>query len=1030
MKKLTETIVKRPIAALIIISAIIIFGFTSLSSMPQELYPDLSWPFLVIMTPYPGAGPEDVERLVTRPVEESAATLSGVRNISSTSSENMSTVIIQYDFGIDMNNAYSDVKTRLDAIASRLPDDSQTPLVIELDMSALPVMTLSVTSENKENLLAYVEDEIVPQIEQLFSVSQVDVSGGRESFVRVSIREEALNQFGISMRTVINAVSNVDYSAPLGQAGFGDMDIAVRTQIRYDSIDAMRNIPIPLGNGDVIRLSDVANIYMALQDEQSISRYNGQDNISINVYRRQSVSADRVSRDVTRIINGVTSSDPDVGIAVVSDDSDMISSSIMSIAQTLILAVVLAMLVLYLFMGDIRASLIVGSSMPVSLLITFIFMNSVGFSLNIISMLGLVLGVGMMTDNAIVVLDSCFKSGGKDKSFMQAAIDGTGFVMRSVIAVTLTTVVVFLPLGLTSGMIAQQFVPLALSVVFALIASLFSAITLVPLFFTQFKPIERKNAPATRIFKVLEHSYSKLLRVIIKKKKTVIAISIVFLVASVFLAGQLEWELMPAMDQGTISISVETKPGLKLERVDEIMTQVEQMVAAHPDVEQYTVTAGGGGGISLFGGGGGSNRVMAYLYDNRRMSTTQIVDQWRLETRNFADGDLDISAVTGGGGGADGVEVRLAADDFDNLREAVAQTVALMEQHTDIVRVSSTVDNPSPQAEVVIDPLKAIAMNLTPELITSNIFTALNGNEAAEINIDGQKYSIRVEYPRDRYESVSDVMNMMVVSSTGASVPLREVASIEFSDMPHTIVREEGRYMATISGATLAGTRFAVQREIDESMTEITLPRGVATAVNTEAEMMAEELGPLGMAILTSVLLVFMVMAIQFESIRHSLMVMVCVPFAIVGSFTVLFLAGATLNMTSMLGFLVLVGAVVNNGILYVDVTNRYRETMDVESALILTGKTRLRPILMITLTTVLALLPLALGIGEGTELMQGTGMVVIGGLITSTFLSLLFLPTFYLIIDGNPEKREERKRRRREKRDKVIEQQNIDGRI
>jgi multidrug efflux pump subunit AcrB len=1002
----------------------------SLISMPQELTPEIEIPLLIIITSYPGAGPEDVERLVSKPVEASAATLNGVSSITSNSMENMSLVIIQYEYGANMNNAYSDVKTKLDSIVNRLPDETGAPMVLELDINAMPVMRLSVTSETKENLLAYVNEEIVPKIEKLSSVSQVTVSGGRESYVRVELIEERLHEYGISMPSVISAVSTVDYASPLGYADFGDLEIAARTQIKYESINSMRNIPISLRNGDAIRLSDVANIYMASQDASSISRYNGHDDIGISIQKRQSSSADRVSRDVATVIDSVLGSDSGVSIAIVSDTSEDISASIMSIIQTMILAIVLSMLVLYLFLGDLRASLIVASSMPVSLLVTFSFMNLMGYSLNMITMSGLVLGVGMMVDNSIVVTDSCFKSTGTDKTFAQAAIDGTKFVLLSVLGASLTTIVVFLPLAFIRGMVGQMFGPLSFSIVFALVASLFSAITLVPLFFSQFKPVERKNAPFVRLFRKVEHYYAKVLKVLVRSKKTVITIAIVFFAVSCFLATQINMELIPNTDQGIISISVGTKPGLKLEKRDEIMTCLETMVANHPDVDRFSLSAGGGGMGAMMGGG--SSSITAYLIDKPQMSTDKVIEQWRRDTGNIVDCDIDISSSSsgpGGGGrmsgmGGGSVEVRLAGDDFDNLREGVAQTVAIMGQHPDIIRVSSSVDDPSSQAEIVIDPLKAASMNLTPQLVSSSIYTALNGSKASEINIDGQKYTINVVYPSGRYESVSDVMNMMVVSALGVSVPLSEVASIEFSDTPQTIVREEGEYTATITGSTPDSARFTAQRDIDEWMSQATLPRGVSTTINSQTERMNEELGSLLMAIIVAVLLVFSVMAIQFESFRFSLMVMICVPFAVIGAFGLLFLTGMTLNMASMLGFLILVGIVVNNGILFVGVTNKYRQDMDVKSALLLTGETRLRPILLTALTTSFSMLPLALGMGSSTEMMQGLGVVVIGGLIVSTLMALLFLPTFYLLFDGNPEKRAERSRQRMEKRERIIMEQ------
>jgi multidrug efflux pump subunit AcrB len=924
-----------------------------------------------------------------------------------------------------MDRAYSDVKMSMDGIANRLPSDSRTPIVMAMDISARPTMTLSISSDTKEDLLYYVEEEIVPQLDRLSSVSNAEISGGREDYIRVEIKEDMLREYGITVSSVISALSAVNFTAPLGTADFGDVNLSVRTQVKHETLRELGRIPITLRTGDVIRLSDVANIDIVAKDAVSISRYNGNENISLNIQKPQAVSAGRVSRDVMRVLNNIAANDSELSITIVNDDSESISASINSVAQTLILAILLSMLILFLFLGDIRACLIVGSSMPTSLLVTFIFMNFMGFSLNVISMSGLIIGVGMMVDNAIVVIDSCFKSKAEKKTFAEAAVEGTKFVMLSIFAVTMTTVVVFLPLATIQGMAGQMFAPLGFSIVFALIASLLSAITLVPLFFFQFKPIERKNALAARFFKKTENGYAKLLKVVLRKKKTVVVITAAIMVLSIFLASRINFELMPTTDDGIISIAVETRPGLKLEYIDAILVEIEEIVEAHPDVERFILTSAGGSG--LLGGGGGGATLTAYLHSNRRMKTSEVMEQWQFDTRHILDCDIIISAAgsSGMGFGGGGIQVMLEADNLDNIREASALLEDMMNEHPDIIRVSSTIERASPQAEIVIDPLMAASRGLTPQMITAGVFTALNGSDVTDISIDNRHYSVRVEYPHGRYESVSDVANMMIMSATGALVPLADISSIKFTDTPQTIMRQNGQYTVTVTGTPTETARFSAEREILSGANDLVLPGGVSIGQNTMAEIRGEEFSSLGMAIIIAILLVFMVMAIQFESVRHSLMVMTCIPLAVIGSFLLMFLTGATINMVSLLGFLVLIGLVVNNGILFVDTTNRYRKDMELHEALIHAGRTRLRPILMITLTTVLAMMPLALGIGDA-EIMQGLGVTVIGGLTASTILALIFLPTFYLIIDGNPDKRAERKRKREEKREKVLLKQEL----
>ena len=1023
MIKLTEIIVKRPVAAAVLIAAVVIFGIIALMSMPQELTPELDMPMLIINTIYPNAGPGDVENLVTKPIEDSVNALNGVRTVISRSMENVSMFVIQYEYGTDIRRAYTDVREALDRLTNTLPDDCRTPIVIEMNIDARPNMSLSISSTAQENLLSFVEDEVLPQLEKLSSVSSVDLYGGIEDYVRVEVREELLREYGIGINNVIAALSTVDYSAPLGTTEFGDTDIAVRTEVRYQTINALRSVPITLMSGDIIRLSDVAVVHAAERDADSISRFDGNDDISLGIHKRQSASADRVSRDVTRAIDAIVAANPDISVVVTRDSNNRITTALLSVAQTMALAIALSMLVLFLFFGDMRASLIVGTSMPVSLLITFVFMNFMGYSLNIVSMSGLVIGVGMMVDNAIVVIDSCFKAREKQHSFAEAALKGTQFVMLSIFAATLTTAVVFIPLATIQGMAGQMFEPLGFSIVFALSSSLFSAITLVPLFFVQFKPIERKNSLPSRVFKRVENGYARMLGVLLGKKKTVLAITAVFMVVSVFLATLINFELMPSMDEGEIVITAETKPGLRLEYADEVYALLEEMVASHPDVKNYSLTSRGGGTASMLTGG--DARLTATLHSDRKMQTSEIVELWRVETRHMVDVDLDITASTGSDLGLiaveSNVEVAVSGDSLEDITEAVALIEAVMNEHQDILRVSSNLDRSSSRMEIVVDPVKAASKNMPLQMVTAGVYAAINGMRASDIIIDGQNLEIWVEFPQGRYQSVSDLANMMLTSPTGGLIPLSDIASVGFSDTPQTIMRNNGQYMATVTGVQTAAARFTAQEEIDAAVALITFPDGVTIGQTLVSEIMDEEFASMGVAILTGVLLVFMVMAVQFGSIRHSIMVMICIPFAAIGSLMLMFLAGSTLSIVSLLGFLILVGTVVNNGILYVDAVNQYRVEMDLRAALLEAGRTRLRPILMTTLTTILSMLPLAVDFGGGTELMQGLGVTVIGGLSASTLLALLFLPTFYQVVDGNPEKRAMRKRVRLENREKKI---------
>ena len=1019
--KLTEIILRKPISAFIIIVGIVVFGLMSLSSMEQESTPEMESPMMIIMTTYSGVGPEDVDKLVTTKVEGAVGSLSGLKSISSNSNEGSSMVMLEYEYGTNMDTAYINLKEKLDRI--NLPDDAGNPTIMQMSMNSSASIRLSVRAEGIDNLLQYVEDDISPEFEKLSSVAEVSIRGGQQDYISVELLEDKLQQYGITMNTVVNSVATADFSQPSGEVNYGSQSLSLTSSVSYKTVAELEDLPISLSSGNIIRLADVANVYETATETSSISRYNGEETISISITKRQSSTAVSVSQQVKAVVEELGASQPGLTIEVMSDEADTIQESILSVAETLVLAIIISMVILFIFLGDFKASLIVGSSMPVSLLVAFICMSLMGFTLNIITMSAMVLGVGMMVDNSIVVLDSCFKTHTKEKEYISSAMEGTKFVLLSIVGGTITTVVVFLPLTTIEGMVGQLFKPLGYTIAFALIASLLSAMSLVPLFFSRFQPQEKRNAPAALLLKKTERAYGKLLKRILKKKKTVFALSLALVVAALFLASNLNMELMSSTDEGSINISIETRPGTQLEKTNAIVLQVEGIVAAHPDVESYTASAGGGSSRM----GGSSNSVTATLQDNRDMSTAEIVEQWRMETKDILNCDITISSESSmtGGMSSDDVEINLKGNDLDTLTEFSEEIAAVFKAHPDMITVTTSLEDGNPQAEIVVDSIKAAAYGLTPSEVASSVNTALSGRDAATITRDGKDYTVTVEYPADKYTNLNDVTNMILVTSGGTSVPLMDVASIEFSNAPRSIRKEDNQYNVTITGTPKTEAKFAAEREITAQVSQMKFPSGVSLAESSMRRMMNEEFDSLYQAIAVAVLLVFMVMTIQFESMKHSLMVMVCIPISIIGSVALLTITGTTLNMTSLLGFLILVGTVVNNGILFVDTANQYRMSMDLETALVRTGRTRLRPILMTTLTTVLSMIPMSVGLGTGSEMMQGLGIVVIGGLTAGTVLTLLFLPTFYLIIDGNPEKkkkRAEKRRMRQEKRSPVAE--------
>ncbi len=552
---LTRSVLKRPVTTVLAVLCLIVFGISSIFSSKLELTPEMEMPMVVVFTVYPGANPEDVDELVTKPIEDEIGTLNGIKSVNRYSNENMSMVLLQYEYGTDMDKAYSDLKKKTDAMQSSLPDDVQTPTIMEFNINDQATMYLAVNNDKADNLYNYVDEKIVPELEKISSVASVDISGGREEYIRVEVIPEKLKQYHLSMNSLVTAVASVNLAYPAGSTEVGSQSLSVTTGVEFDDMESLKRIPITVGNGNTIYLEDVANVYSTLKDAAGIGRYNGQDTVALGIKKQQKSSAMDVSKAVNRTISRLTEVNPDLQIVVVNDNSDQINGSLISVLQTMIAAIIVSMVVIFLFFGDLKASLIVGTSIPVSILAALVMMRVMGFSLNVITLGSLVLGVGMMVDNSIVVLESCFRStkGKGFNEFHKAALEGSSIVIQSIIGSTATTCVVFLPLAFLSGMTGQMFKPLGFTIVFCMVASLISAMTIVPLCYMMYRPKERTTAPLSGLVTKMQNGYRGIMKSLLPKKKTVMFTTVALLVISLFLATQLKTELMPANDQGTIN---------------------------------------------------------------------------------------------------------------------------------------------------------------------------------------------------------------------------------------------------------------------------------------------------------------------------------------------------------------------------------------------------------------------------------------------------------------------------------------------
>lgn len=995
---LTKFALKRPVTCLLAVLALFVFGLSSVFGFKLQLLPDIEMPMLIVTATYPGADAQSVDELVVSVIEDAGSALSGVESTTSVSNENYGMVLFTYEYGVDITECHDALSAALEVAKLSFPDSASEPTIIEMNINSMSCMTISATEVGDVDLLKVINESVVPELESISGVAQVSVSGGSEEYIKVELNETLLTQYGLTMSSVAQFLSAVDFSYPAGTVTQGSQDISITTSMEYNTVQKLKEVPIMTGTGSVITLQDIATVSMSSKDADSISRYNGMNNVSISIQNKSSFGTVNVCNSVEKALEQIKADNPAVEFIVTYNASDSIIDSLMSVFETLLLGVVLIMLVLFVFFGDFKASLIVGSSMPISLFATLILMSFMGFSMNIVTLGSLVIAIGMMVDASIVVIESIFRSQEKGLDKKEAALEGTKEVTMSIIASTITTVVVYVPLALLDGLSGQLFYQLGFTIVFSMLTSLIAALMLVPLFFMIFKPVEKEGLMIDKLLKKVTDAYQVMMKKILYKKKTVLAVSVLLLVAAFALASTLNVEMIPTADEGLVQVSVAFRAGTTLEEQDKIMQQWEQIAEAHEDVAGYSVSIGSSSLLSSAGA-----TLTASLKPDREMSTAEVVDAWNALAGDMTNVDVTVessgssmSALMSTGS----YEIDLQCRDMDVLRQAADALAEEMRHINGVVKAEHSLANATTLVKVEVDPLKAMQYGMTPIQVAMQLNNVLSGINPINLTKDGSEYEVWLEYPSGTYDDLNKLMNLMIPTSFGISVPLNDIAELAYTDGQQSIEKMDGVYYAAVTATTNSELRFEAQNAIDKLVAEMDFPEGVTPMESMQTDMMMDELTAIFESILVAVFLVFLVMAMQFESPRFSLMVMTCIPFSLIGSFFILFVTGSNISMVSLMGFLMLMGIVVNNGILFVDSVNQFREEMTLEDALIQSGVIRLRPILMTTLTTILSMVPLGLGIGTNAVMMQGMALVIIGGLIASTILTLILIPTFYLILD------------------------------
>lgn len=1017
--KIAQAAVNRPVLTSMVSLIVIILGAVALSRLPIDLMPDVTSPTISISTSYSKASPLTMEELVTRPIEEAVAAVPGVQEISSRSTEGNSNVQVRFSWGTDLEAASNDIRDRIDRIISRLPSEAGRPSLRKFDMAATPVIMMGVTSQLEAlELRRILEEQVSYRLERVDGVASVNIWGGRTREIHINLDPARMNALKVPLDQVISRIRSANVNQPAGNVYRGNHQITVRVPGLYENLDELRNTVIMRRGGSTIALRDIAEVIDTASKETRIVRINGEAGIQISVNKQSGTNTVKVVQGILEEVEQINRSIPQIKVVPLMDSSVFIKQSINNVSMSALLGGILAVLILLFFLRNLTSTLVISTAIPISIMATFGLLYFNGFTLNLMTIGALALGVGQLLDNSIVVMENIFRHREMGKSSQLAAVDGSMEVGSPILASTLTSIVVFLPLLFMRGMSGIMFQQLAFVVVFALICSLITAITLVPMLsgkiikVTQEPPLNAKGFSIRiyhgvgSILRKVENWYQMLLCKALNHRAQTLVIVLVMLAGAAFLASVIDSELMPISDEGEILISIDMEAGTQLELVDAKMLMAEERIKDIPEITNIVATAGGGGWGSS---NTGSLRISLLSKSERERSDEEIAADMRDKLANIPGARVRVRTVSnnrmtrvmGGGGGRIEIQVRgHEMDEAYRLASIIVENVESVEGITD-VNLSRTAG--APEDLVQIDRQKAAELGLSVQQISSTLETVLSGTKAGDYMDHGKEYPLMVQVKDAERLPMNEILDFSISNTDGNPIVLRNVVDISQGEGSTVIERVNQERMIDVS-ANLSGRNLsAVIGDIQDRLDEIPLPTGFSVEIVGDYKEQQESFRELTIGIILALVLIYMVMASQFESIRDPFIVMFSVPFALIGVSGILYLTGTTFNIQTYIGIIMLAGIVVNNAILLVNTTNQLRdvEGMKLRPAIEEAGRRRLRPILMTALSTVLGLLPMAIGLGEGSETQAPLARAVVGGLLSSTFITLVLIPVLYSLFEG-----------------------------
>lgn len=1033
-----KTSINKPVTTALIFVAVIILGLYSLVLLPVDQYPEIEPPYISVMTSYPGANASEVETNVSRLLENTLNSVDGLKEITSSSQDNMSMVVLELEWGTNMDEVINDVRSYIDMVKDALPSGAQTPFIFKFSTSMMPIMMYSVTADQSyPGLDKLLNDVVMPQLNRVDGIGNISIIGAPERFVYVDIDQEKLDAYGIPLELVGSAISrnNLNMSSGTVKMPKDQYQLQVRSEyIESKELESIVVTTTPEGRQVFVR--DIASVRDTIKDLTLDEKINGRDGVRIMISKQSGANTVEISKEIKKEMEDIVKILPsDVQISIIYDSADTIQDSIASLAETIYLALIFVVLVILVFLGRWRATIIIAVTIPIALVVSFIYLAIADSSLNIISLSSLTIAIGMVVDDAIVVLENIMKHIERGSSPREAAIYATNEVWVSVLASTLVIIAVFFPLTTLGGVAGIMFKELGWIVTVVIATSLAVAVSLTPMMSSRLlkgrklKVLdngevtfeEEKDTWYQRnivgFLNKVDLWYAQILRKALQHKTATLLIAVIFFVVSLIpvIVGWLGTDFMQQTDMNSLSVTVELHRGT---RVDETLKTARRLEARFfelaPEITQIATTAGSNdeASISALFSSSSNNKISMTIVcvdkRERERSVFQIAEVLRQEMATYPE-IIDYQAIiqSGMGSGVSGVNVEIYGHDFDQTNILADQVSRLIREKVPGARdITISRDEDRAELKIDLDKVKLARHGLDAATVSSYVYNRVTGMLSGYLKEDGDEYDIVVRLKEKDRNSITAIENLSIPLPAGGTTKLRELGSVSEYFAPPTIERQSRQRIVSVQVTPFEVSLGELAEEIEAVMATVEVPQGITVRLGGEYEDLEETFSDLILLFLLIVILVYIVMASQFESFSKPFIIMMSVPFAISGVILALFITGISLDMIGALGAIMLVGIVVKNGIVLVDFTNLMRDRgYELNEAIALSGASRLRPVLMTACTTILGMLPMALSVGAGSEMWRPMGVVIIGGLTVSTVVTLIVVPVLYGIFSRHGER-------------------------